>query len=109
MSNEIEQEEERAPILMSAENPNGWKLEELLEVIAEELATKTERLNPDDCPVNPDIIRNNHFIYTHLMDCASIQKHTMKLIDNNNVLGEIEGEFKQRGELTKDRAGITNK
>jgi len=40
----------RTPVLLTSSNPNGWKLEELLEQLASELEAKSENIANIDAP-----------------------------------------------------------
>lgn len=75
-------------LLMSKENPNGWKLEELLAQIHRELGEKNQLLLNDDCKVSEMIQLNNHEIMYNLMDSIHLQNDTMNRLD---ALGENQG------------------
>ena len=86
-------------ILMSRDNPYGWKLEELLEKVRNELIEKNRLLEGDTCKVSDRIVRNNDFIISNLKECVIIQKETMEVLD---TLGE------NQGPLGKPRVGNRN-
>jgi hypothetical protein len=74
-------------ILMSVENPNGYKLEELLVQIRGELVEKSKRLS-NDCPINTLIRYNNGEIIAMLKLAETYQRDTMAALD---TLGEDPG------------------
>ncbi|WP_157959210.1 oligoribonuclease [Marinomonas shanghaiensis] len=66
-------------VLMSRDNRHGWKLEELLGKVAEELAVKTKRLEESLAgDLADEAIRNNLRIRDFLLKAQSIQFSTMK-------------------------------
>lgn len=66
-------------VLMSRDNPNGWKLEELLGKVEEELAVKTKRLEESLAgDLADEAIRNNLRIRDFLLKAQSIQLSTMR-------------------------------
>ena len=73
---------------MSRENPDGWKLEELLEQIRFELGEKNELLRNDECVVSTKVRLNNSTIMLNLIECIALQNHTMQALDE---LGENQG------------------
>lgn len=75
-------------LLMSKNNPNGWKLEELLKVIQIELNGKTQMISHDTCEVSKVIQENNNKIVGLLEHCIMIQNESMRQLD---TLGENQG------------------
>tara|TARA_R110002033_G_scaffold125308_1_gene167283 strand:- start:71225 stop:72115 length:891 start_codon:yes stop_codon:yes gene_type:complete len=66
-------------VLMSRDNPNGWKLEELLGKVEGELAVKTKRLEESLAgDLADEAIRNNLRIRDLLLKSQSIQFSTMR-------------------------------
>ncbi|MBJ7550764.1 exonuclease domain-containing protein [Marinomonas ostreistagni] len=70
-----------ANVLMSRDNPNGWKLEELLPKVAKEIAVKTERIKGDESGRSLSIQKNNTEIETFLYKAARKQFDTLRLLD----------------------------
>jgi hypothetical protein len=64
-------------VLMSRENPEGWKLEDLLDQIIAELDTKTNRLLSDTSSLALHVISNNRAIMSKLLRCAAVQRNTI--------------------------------
>jgi len=65
-------------VLMSRDNPNGWKLEELLGEVEQELSVKTKRLEESLAgDLADEAIRNNLRIRDLLLKAQSIQFSTM--------------------------------
>jgi oligoribonuclease len=66
-------------VLMSRDNPNGWKLEELLGEVEQELSVKTKRLEESLAgDLADEAIRNNLRIRDLLLKAQSIQFSTMR-------------------------------
>jgi hypothetical protein len=70
---------------MSAENPTGAKLEELLEQIAVELEAKNAKIEHDPQPCSRAISTNNLSIISALRKCVHIQNDSLDQLDE---LGE---------------------
>jgi hypothetical protein len=68
-------------ILMSTENPTGWKLEELLAQLQEEIRWKTAKVINDGSPQAGLIVANNNAIISCLAQAESLQKTSMYLLD----------------------------
>ncbi|MBE7247465.1 MAG: hypothetical protein INR63_21185 [Actinomycetospora chiangmaiensis] len=75
-------------VLMSADNPTGWKLEELLVQISEDLRVKNDRLEGDASPTSRAIRINN----LGVIDCLALagvrQSDTLRRLD---LLGPDQG------------------
>jgi hypothetical protein len=79
--------QERQPVLMSAANPDGWKLEELLEQLREEVMEKNERLQGGEFGIDAASTRRmmvratvreqNERIIALLMQAALIQREIL--------------------------------
>lgn len=80
-------------ILMGRNNPNGWKLESLLEQLANEVREKTKLIENSDHPLRDTIIENNNGIITHLNDAIALQKETYAKLDAHSP---NEGPYKPR-------------
>lgn len=78
------------PILMSATNPTGAKLEELLEQIAVELEAKNANIEHDPKPCSRVISTNNLSIISALRKCVHIQNDSLAQL---NELGQDEGPY----------------
>jgi DNA-binding ferritin-like protein (Dps family) len=68
-------------ILMGRDNPEGWKLEDILLKIASELEAKNEYLHQTGRTDLTEIITNNSTIIDLLRRCASIQLDSMKFME----------------------------
>ena len=68
-------------VLMSADNPTGWKLEELLAQIGQDLRAKNDRLEGDASPTSTAIRINN----LGIIDCLALaevrQRDTLRRLD----------------------------
>lgn len=75
-------------VLMSADNPTGWKLEELLAQIAQDLRVKNDRLEGDASPTSKAVLINN----LGIIDCLTLaevrQRDTLRRL---NLLGPDQG------------------
>jgi hypothetical protein len=65
------------PILMSPQNPEGWKLEELLRRTAEEVEGKTAKISQDHSLAARRVAENNGRIVALLARAAAIQDESM--------------------------------
>lgn len=72
---------DRAPILMSTENPTGWKLEELLAQLATELQAKTDKIANDVRPAARTVHLNNLHIIRLLGQAAILQQRSLAALD----------------------------
>lgn len=64
-------------VLMSGDNPNGYKLEDLLLTMANEIQVKSERVVNSTIPVASVVISNNTKIINHLYCARDIQLNTL--------------------------------
>lgn len=72
---------EVAPLLMSKVNPEGWKLEELLEKTAHEIATlKTPLIRDDPRIVAKAVVYNNDRICALLHEAARLQRDSYRML-----------------------------
>lgn len=69
------------PILMSKENPNGWKLEELLAQVRKELLVKTEKITGDESAVSMKVQCNNLSIMRQLFNAEALQRDSIAALD----------------------------
>lgn len=67
-----------AQILMSKDNPTGWKLEELLEQLSLELELKNLNLFGCEEEVLQEAVISNRLVAHHLERAIEIQKETMR-------------------------------
>lgn len=68
------------PILMSKENPNGWKLEDLLCQVRKELLVKTEKITGDESAVSMKVQCNNLSIMRHLFNAEALQRESIAVL-----------------------------
>ena len=70
----------RGPVLMSRENPDGWKLEALTEKLREEINRKSLNIASDPS-VEAQIVTNNNFqIIGLLMQIEALQRESMVIM-----------------------------
>lgn len=77
-------------ILMSAGNPDGFKLEELLLLIQEDLIFKQTQFLHSASDTNLRIAQNNKFIITSMDHLIAMQNNTMGSIDDDFVSPGLE-------------------
>lgn len=79
-------------ILMGPLNPQGWKLEDLLEQLQGEVNAKSFKICADDRPVARAVLRRNQQIVGLLAQAEAIQRHSYDLLDamapNEGPLGK---------------------
>ena len=68
-------------ILMGRENPNGWKLESILEKLFDEIRKKSVQISSSNHPQRDMILQNNCDIGQLLLKAIEIQKETYKELD----------------------------
>ncbi len=73
---------------MSRDNHNGWKLEELLQTIIDDLNHKNSLIEHDECEVSKNVQLNNNRIIELLKYSIGVQNNTLDLLDS---VGEDEG------------------
>lgn len=71
------------PVLMSAENPDGWKLEELLDQLRVELAAKSDKIRGVDHPAAALYLKTNHEIDLLLARAANYQREAVAYAESN--------------------------
>ncbi|QHW35849.1 histidine kinase (plasmid) [Paenibacillus rhizovicinus] len=69
------------PILMGAENPEGLKLEDVLDQLCNEVAHKINKIINDPSPQAKLVVRNNQAIIEHLGAAAVLQKSSYVVLD----------------------------
>ncbi|ELA7323126.1 hypothetical protein Q9X98_004770 [Vibrio parahaemolyticus] len=70
-------EQTKSPVLMSRENPNGWKLESLIEKLREEILNKSMKIASDPSFEAQSVINNNFQIVGLLMQIEGLQRSSM--------------------------------
>ena len=63
-------------VLMSSDNHEGWKLEDLLDRLGLEVAIKSEKINEDPSVVARTVTQNNEQIIGLLIQAAAIQRQS---------------------------------
>lgn len=64
-------------ILISAENPQGAKLEELLDQLVDEITEKTEKVRGVDHQTARNYVISNERILQKLKECADMQREAL--------------------------------
>ena len=70
------------PILMGSDNPNGWKLEELLMQLQFEIAIKSDKLEGDHRLQAKTVTNNNTMIIALLTQAEAIQRQSYAILDD---------------------------
>lgn len=68
-------------VLMSSENHNGWKLEELLAQVKQEVSEKINKIINDPSPQAQLVVRNNLAIIEHLGAAEALQRSSYIVLD----------------------------
>ena len=68
-------------LLMGSNNPNGWKLEELLEQIKQEISHKINKIIDDASPQAQLVVKNNLSIIEHLGAAEALQRSSFVVLD----------------------------
>lgn len=69
------------PILMSADNPRGLKLEVLLVALRAEIEAKTAKLESDDRATAQFLVQNNRRIQSHLRMAEECQRENLRELE----------------------------
>lgn len=76
------------PILMSRDNPAGWKLEELTEKLREEIMSKSLNIAGDMSIESQTVTNNNFHIIGLLMQIEAFQRQSFAVMSS---VGEDQG------------------
>jgi len=75
-------------ILIGSENPDGYKLEELLDTLKSEIDHKCKKISDDQRAEAKTVLANNQKIIWLLERAASLQRQSMMILDG---MGENHG------------------
>ena len=64
-------------VLMSPQNPTGWKLEELLAAIRDDIEVKCSKIAWDTSPTAGRVLANNRFIMSVLGEAERAQRDSI--------------------------------
>ncbi|AHK11761.1 hypothetical protein S144_47 [Shewanella sp. phage 1/44] len=70
------------PVLMSANNHDGWTLEDLLKQIQLELDEKTKRLDGDMTTPACRVASNNYTMMRKLAECEKLQSLNVAILNS---------------------------
>lgn len=84
---------EMKTILMGRDNPEGWKLEDLLNHLQFEVKRKSDLIRHSDHPQRDMILRHNSIICTKLKEAELFQRETYRQLD---AVAPNEGPLKPR-------------
>jgi hypothetical protein len=68
-------------VLMGSENHNGWKLEDLLSQVKQEVSEKINKIINDESPQSKLVVRNNLAIIEHLGAAEALQRSSYIVLD----------------------------
>ena len=82
---ESNQSAQKTPVLMTRDNPTGWKLEELLEQISSEIVAKDKNLL-SQYDIYPDTVKVIHDINVNIVialtQCINMQNKALSLLES---------------------------
>lgn len=67
---------------MTAENPTGWKLEDILGEIQKDVIRRCSKILDDPSPVAVPVRYNNIKILDHLTDCIKLAEDSSRLLNS---------------------------
>ncbi|USK43732.1 hypothetical protein [Cytobacillus oceanisediminis] len=68
-------------VLMGSDNHNGWKLEELLAQVKQEVSQKINKVINDPSPQAQLVVKNNLSIIEHLGAAEALQRSSYIVLD----------------------------
>tara|TARA_A100001037_G_scaffold11630_2_gene11051 strand:+ start:387 stop:656 length:270 start_codon:yes stop_codon:yes gene_type:complete len=71
-----------AKLLMSKDNPKGWKLEDLLTTLQDEVVERMSRIRGDNRPEARRVLENSAEIITMLGDCSLRAQDSVRILDS---------------------------
>ena len=81
-------------VLMGRNNPNGWKLEELLNKLAIEVKTKCGYIEADSSIEARTVLRNNQQIIGLLQQAEALQRMSYDVLDNKAPNEGVNGKYR---------------
>jgi hypothetical protein len=72
--------DQKTPLLMSHENPNGWKLEDILAQLQSELIIKTNKIVNDQSETAINVRTNNYGILDRLHSAQVLQLNSCSIL-----------------------------
>ena len=71
-----------AKLLMSKDNPKGWKLEDLLTTLQADVVERMSRIRGDNRPEARRVLENSAEIITMLGDCSLRAQDSVRILDS---------------------------
>ena len=81
-------------ILMGRDNPNGFKLEDLLADVVDEIATKCSYIADDTSLEARHVLRNNQQIMGLLAQAAALQRLSYDILDAKAPNEGVHGKYR---------------
>ncbi len=73
--------------LSTDEKPDGWKLEDILSVIQDDIVGRSNKIVGDSCPEARKVLQNNFEILRLLSDCIAAAEDSTRVL---KILGRSE-------------------
>lgn len=67
--------------LVSDENPGGYKLEDILNVIRADVLKRAGKIALDDRPEAQHVVANNMAVLQHLTQCIELARDSTRVLD----------------------------
>ncbi len=67
--------------LVTEENPDGWKLEEILRIVQKDVIRRMQKITGDNRPEARAVLNNNIAILGNLSDCIARAEDSTQLLD----------------------------
>lgn len=67
--------------LVTDENPDGWKLEEILKIVQNDIIRRMQKITGDPRSEARTVLKNNITILSELSDCIARAEESTQLLD----------------------------
>lgn len=71
----------KTTFLKTAENPNGWTIEDLLTVVQNDMIIRCQKIVGDTRPEARVVLNNNIEILDHLTKCIAMAQESTKVLN----------------------------
>ncbi|MDP6068203.1 MAG: histidine kinase [Alphaproteobacteria bacterium] len=73
--------------LLSAENPRGWKLEDLLVEIQNDVIKRMSKILDDQRPEARSVVNNSLQIASHIAECIALANDSARILNSLGPAG----------------------
>ncbi len=87
-------------LLVSPKNPDGWKLEDILDEIQNDIVRRTDRIVDDDRPEARAVFHNSIEILRLLTACSEKARDSTRVLDTLGPSVSADGGFPRIGRQT---------